>query len=703
MSVDNRTQLNDCENFAGGWTAAAQGGDNTTTGQFYEGTGSVESQHSNADEETFTNQETNTNTTFNLDWSDTTVYMLIKDNLVDTFANGGVQWVIGDGSNRIGYDVGGNDAVGLVLKTGFASFRMDVSAAAATPSGFNAYAGTEAGLNQGAITQAGYGSLHLAKAVGNVPNVFIDSITYITNDSYALTINGGTVGTPETMSDVAADDITNGWGMIGSPLGMQYLFGAPTEWGNSTATADSYFESNSEQWYFIGDNAGGRALGATHFPFRVVGNATDTISFVLNNTVIVNTATRAQFDVSDVNVNILKLTGVSFTGLGAITLPVQSIGNKFLESCTFDNCDKVIVSTIDIDNLTVNGSSDADGAILLDANQSGTQNITNVTFNSDGTGHGVHINPTGAGPFTYNFDNWKFNDYATDVGTAADRAVYVNPVTSSADITINILNGGDTPSTDQTGYTGTLTINNSVTITVTGVSEGTSVQVIANETAGTVTTGDVLGQGLADSAGEFSFSLNFEAAFGTGLDVIVRCRNQGFPTAGIAASSGGTAFTDETTNNNSAATNDITLLPASPTTNDAYYWGHSEKFNQLKLEVSTAADSGFATLTWEYWNGSSWASLPNISDGTNNYENEGINTVSWTDPTGWATTSVNSQGPYYYVRARQNSLSVGLTQPKGRKVKLDVTRYLPFTQNNTITNSGLDALAVWIEDTISSF
>ena len=105
MSVDNRTQLNNCETFANGWTAAAQGGDNTTTGQFYEGTGSIESQHSNSDEETFTVQDSG-GATFNLDLSDSTVYILIKDNLIDTFANGGVQYIIGDGSNRIGYDVG---------------------------------------------------------------------------------------------------------------------------------------------------------------------------------------------------------------------------------------------------------------------------------------------------------------------------------------------------------------------------------------------------------------------------------------------------------------------------------------------------------------------------------------------------------------------------------------------------------------------
>ena len=270
--------------------------------------------------------------------------------------------------------------------------------------------------------------------------------------------------------------------------------------------------------------------------------------------------------------------------------------------------------------------------------------------------------------------------------------------------------GVDPP--DLTSSDSLLDLNNvtqsptAITISVSGVSEGTAVQVIANETAGTVTTGDVLGEGLAAANGTFSFNMNYEGAFGASLDVVVRCRNQGFPNAGIAFdAAGGGTFTNETTANNSTTTDDITLLPAARQTNDAYYWGHSEKFNQLKLDISQAAGAGVASLTWEYSaGGGSWTALSNVSDGTNNYQNSGTNVVSWDDPgVGWATDTVNSQGPYYYVRARQNTLSGLGTQPLGRKVKLDVTRYLPFTQNNAITSSGLNVVAVWIEDTISSF
>ncbi len=363
-----------------------------------------------------------------------------------------------------------------------------------------------------------------------------------------------------------------------------------------------------------------------------------------------------------------------------------------LNGCLVTNQGAIDLSGATLDGCTFNDHATASGVAMITA--STFNNIQNCSFdNTGGVGHAIEIDTAG----TYTATGNTFVGYGVDGSN--DAALYNN---SGGLVTINLIDSGG-GLTFRNGVGATTVINNAVTVDVSGVVEGTSVQVIAAETVGTVTTGDVLAFGLADSNGEFSFSLNYEGAFGTGLDVTVRCRNQGFPTAGIAASSGGTVFVDETTANNSAVENDITLLPISPTTNDAYYWGHGEKFNQLKLEVSTVADSGFATLTWEYWNGSSWASLPNISDGTNNYENLGVNTVSWTDPSGWATTSVNSQGPYYYVRARQNSLSLGLNQPKGRKVKLDVSRYLPFTQNNIITSSGLSVVAVWIEDTISTF
>jgi hypothetical protein len=360
MSTDNRTIINDCEANTG-WA-----GDDTATvitdaGQFYQGSAALSTQLSNADEHMYTTRDSVGAGTFSLDWSDSTLYMLIKDNLQQTAANGGVQFVIGDGTNRPGYDIGGNDAVGMPLPTYFNCYKLDVSVIVATPGTFTDFAGIEASMAQTTCTQIGYGTIHLAKAVGAVDNAFMDCFRYIANDSYALTINGGTAGTPETMSDVAGDDVTNGWGMISNPLGDLYYFFAPTEWGEASASADHYFSADGEQWFWLGDNGGGHAVGSTHFPFRVIGNATDTGSFVIDNVVIVNTGTGSEFDCSDTNIDTLEIDGCSMSGLASFSAPSSGGTSRFCTNTIFSNC-----GVITHNGASMNGSSVLTSTVVAD-------------------------------------------------------------------------------------------------------------------------------------------------------------------------------------------------------------------------------------------------------------------------------------------------------------------------------------------------
>jgi len=528
MSVDLRTELNDADNVTG-WASDDAVVLDTTTGQRYEGTGSISCQLSNADEHTWAAQTSGGGGAFSLDLSNSTIYILVKDNLNNSFANGGVQITIGDGTNDIGYDVGGNDAVGLALPPFFQCYKLDVSVIVATPGSFATYAGSEASLAQTTITRVGYGSLHLAKAVGSTDNVWIDRIMYVANGSYALRINGGTSGTPETMADVQGDDVTNGWGMVGNPLGSQFQFFAPTEWGEPAANADAYFQATDEQWFWIGDNAGGHAIGANNFPFRVVGNATDTISWVVTRVTIVNTGTRVQFDISSANVNVLKIDSCVFTNLGAITFPAQSVGNKFCNDTVFNNCDQMDLSSCDMDGCIWNGTTDANGAIIWDENTSDVQNQDNLTFNSDGTGNAIEIAPTGAGPFTYSIDGYTFDGYAGQSGTDTNRVFFINPATTSADITINLSNssalnvvGGGSGFSFRTvgGYTGTVTINQTVTLSVEVVDSDANpipyAKVRIEQTGGTLVS-----DGFANNLGIFTDSTY---NYGGDLDVIVVVR-----------------------------------------------------------------------------------------------------------------------------------------------------------------------------------
>ncbi len=241
----------------------------------------------------------------------------------------------------------------------------------------------------------------------------------------------------------------------------------------------------------------------------------------------------------------------------------------------------------------------------------------------------------------------------------------------------------------------TVNVTNNVNVVVDGLTEGTSVKIIASATVGSVTSGDVLAEGFADSNGAFAYLHNYEGD----LSVLIRARNQGIAVAAIAEDGG--VFTDETEEANSEATNDMNLLPASPAVNDAYYFGHNEQFTRLKIDVSDANGTG-STIVWEYWDGTSWDPLTGVSDGTSNFETAGKNIVSWTLPGDWATNTVNSQGPLYYVRARLSVLG-SANQTRARKCTLDTTRYLPFVQPNTIVQTGLTVRAVWTRDTIAKF
>ena len=120
----------------------------------------------------------------------------------------------------------------------------------------------------------------------------------------------------------------------------------------------------------------------------------------------------------------------------------------------------------------------------------------------------------------------------------------------------------------------------------------------------------------------------------------------------------GGSFTDYTTEFSNSELNDVPLMPATEAINDAFYFGSEDKFDIISLDIETA---GVGTaITWEYWNGSSWASL-SVTDGTSGFAVSGVNEVSFTIPANWVTTTVNGSD-LYWVRSRVSAASF-TTQP----------------------------------------
>ena len=466
MSTDNRTNLNACDANTGwggddGTPTARSGAD--FAGLYYENGISLSFQHSDSDEHTYYTDGTG------WDLSDATVFLIVKDNQQDSLANGGMKYILGDGTDRIGVETNGSDDPGVLLSDLFNGMVLDVTNRASFTQ--HVFAGVLANLTLTAITQVGFGSLHLAKAVGAVDNIYLDRLSYIANDSAAFTINGGTVGTPETWSDFQGDDATNGWGVCGNPLADQFHMNASIDMGDA-GTGSSYFDMIGVQLYLFG-----QTYGSGHFFWDLIANATGTQQLVIDGSQIISIAgpngSPCDFGWNTTNFENLQVDGSLFVDVGAWTLPGDT-ANRWIRTSVIDNPLSINLNGMEITDTTINAvaQSRADGLMILDT-AGDSNNMTGVIFNSDGTGHAIEITATGA----YTFTELEFNGYAAQGGTATDRAIYNN---SGGAVTITVVDGA-TPSY-RDGASASTTIVANIALTFSPLIAGSEVRILETGT-----------------------------------------------------------------------------------------------------------------------------------------------------------------------------------------------------------------------------
>ena len=107
-------------------------------------------------------------------------------------------------------------------------------------------------------------------------------------------------------------------------------------------------------------------------------------------------------------------------------------------------------------------------------------------------------------------------------------------------------------------------------------------------------------------------------------------------------------FTDLTDAINNPTENDVTLPPSDlEGENDAIYFGSDIPNNKLKIIIGSAAVLNF-TLEYEYWNGSEWASVENISDGTEAFTKTGTKHITFDMPGDWVQTAVNGVTMFWF-------------------------------------------------------
>lgn len=130
-------------------------------------------------------------------------------------------------------------------------------------------------------------------------------------------------------------------------------------------------------------------------------------------------------------------------------------------------------------------------------------------------------------------------------------------------------------------------------------------------------------------------------------------------------------YTDQLTAAQNATANDMTLLPAVPAVNDAYYFGFSSPFHRVWLNIGTNG-AGNWTTTEEYWNGAAWAPCVIVTDKISSFiGGVGMQYLEQTPQLDWAVNAVNGV-TLYWIRFRVSAFVSVTTAPKGTQAWVEI-------------------------------
>lgn len=427
---------------------------------------------------------------------------------MDTLVNGGIGITVGDGTNRVSYHLSGSDTAVFRHNSGNPTYQCLILDQSSLPANSTVNAGSAAALNWAAITQVGIQFKTLAKAKGGSQNCWIDAIKLLDtslNNGAALSITGGTSGTPGKFSEIAADDAltTSGkaYGVI-RQLGAG-VFGVqgPLRFGESTGTSSSWFQDSDVSVVFEQ-----RGLTTSRYKIFITDNGTGTTTFRLgvkvgtgstavgSNGVSIQAATGVGWDfdaATDTDATDVFIYGSTFSGaIGGVKLRTghEFIGGVISGSGTVEPNGATLVNT------NIVGSTST-RALLWDINLETNGRLDGTSYSMGASGHAIELGPNT--PASITFSGISFTGYGA-AGTT-NAAVYNN---SGKSITINIVGGGSTP-TVRNGTGASTTVNASVNVTLTGLKNPSEVRVFE---AGTTT--EVSGTGSETiTSGTHAFSV----------------------------------------------------------------------------------------------------------------------------------------------------------------------------------------------------
>lgn len=412
--------------------------------------------------------------------------------ITDNLATRGAYVLIGTStSDYVQFHVEGSDTYGAQGRVG-KCYVVDYVTTANT--GSIPYR-TVGGTPGATPTYFGFGIKTLATAKGS--NIGADAVRYGTGaylTAGELIAEGDASDNPCTFAGFQAqnDSINNRWGILTSTGGTNYeLQGRFVIGQNNAATATRCVFQDSDRNISFVDTV----HSAADFTQIIIDHASTYAEMTNINLTALGTINPGRFVVNAANPTVV-INGGTWTDIGISTLR----SNTDATGLTWRETDIITQNGATLSACTLDGTAATHHLLSDDPGL-----VQDCTFLSNGTGHAVRCDTVG----TY---NWIGN---SDTGYTGSRGTNSTPASGSANamfynnsgglITLNVSGGGQAPSV-RNGAGATTTVNNNVSVTLTGMKDNTEVRVLDNTTKEFLAGIEDATAGTADNR-SFTFAL----------------------------------------------------------------------------------------------------------------------------------------------------------------------------------------------------
>ena len=328
-------------------------------------------------------------------------------------------------------------------------------------------------------------------------NFGLDAIRYGTG--FYLTAGDATEPINFDSASLVNDSNTNRYGILSSAIGGYALKGRFVVGQNNTFTpTQAYFDASNTNVSFIDT-----PFTKTDFTQIIVDHPStffkiSSVNFTGTGT---NNPGQIVFNDSSTTGSIL---GCNFNTIGKTFLQA----NVSTTGSSFNSTDTVFQSGSNLFDSTFRTTTGVSSSILV----TDPSKLSFNTLDNEGSKHGVEVISTGS----YVFEANIFSNF--DSGSNANEALYFNPTGGTGDLTLQIIGGGTTVDF-RNASSGTVTIENNASITVTGLQDNTEVRIFDSATTGPQTELAGIEDAIDGTSGNRSFT--FTLPVGTIVDIVL--------------------------------------------------------------------------------------------------------------------------------------------------------------------------------------